>query len=142
VWLIADASVLVGELTRARGHALVHHEEFDLAITEDRWSEVEYELRQRLNAMQQHGHLTAEAAEVLYQASMGLRDTAILMVPLPDYAANEVQARRRIPRDPDDWSTVALALTLEAAIRTHDHDFLGCGLPTCTTETLLLHLDA
>ena len=51
-------------------------------------------------------------------------------------------ARRRVPRDPNDWPTVALALTLECGIWTADADFLGCGVATWTTETLQLHLDA
>jgi len=54
----------------------------------------------------------------------------------------ETVARRRIPRDPDDWPTVALALVLEAHIWTHDHDFLGCGVATWTTQTLLAEFEA
>ena len=49
-------------------------------------------------------------------------------------------AHKRIPRDPDDWPTVALALVLEAGIWTHDADFLGCGVPTWTVETLTAHV--
>ena len=33
--------------------------------------------------------------------------------------------------------TVALALVLKAGIWTSEQDFLGCGLPTWTTETLI-----
>ena len=54
----------------------------------------------------------------------------------PLYAALEDEARRRILRDPDDWHTVALALRLGAAIWTQDGDFLGCGVPTWTTDIL------
>jgi hypothetical protein len=50
-------------------------------------------------------------------------------------------SRPRIPRDPDDWPTVALALAVDAGIWTRDADFLGCGLPTWITETLLAHLE-
>ncbi len=50
-----------------------------------------------------------------------------------------------MPRDPDDAPTVALALALggdegECGIWTNDGDFLGCGLPTWTTDTLIAHL--
>lgn len=51
------------------------------------------------------------------------------------------EALRRIPRDPNDWSTVALALATGSDIWTLDHDFLGCGIATWTTETLLLQLE-
>ena len=63
-------------------------------------------------------------------------DEAIEVVPRHVYEHVEAIARRRIPRDPDDWPTVALALTLDAAILTHDNDFLGCGCATWTVETL------
>ena len=35
------------------------------------------------------------------------------------------QRGRDFTRDPDDWPTVALAIALDAAIWTHDCDFLG-----------------
>ena len=63
-------------------------------------------------------------------------------MPVTLYADFETVERRRAPRDPRDWPTVALALTLEAGIWTADADFLGCGAPTWTTETLLLDAEA
>ncbi len=50
-------------------------------------------------------------------------------------------ALRRVPRDPTDAPTVALALASDAAIWTADLDFFGCGVPVWTTETLLLQLE-
>ncbi|MGI8915588.1 MAG: PIN domain-containing protein, partial [Chloroflexota bacterium] len=50
------------------------------------------------------------------------------------------KARARIPRDPDDWPTVAAALALGADIWTRDADFLGCGCATWVTETLIAEL--
>ena len=35
----------------------------------------------------------------------------------------------------------ALALSSDAAIWTRDCAFNACGLPTCTTDTLIAHLD-
>jgi len=52
----------------------------------------------------------------------------------------EIEAKERIPRDPDDWHTVALAIHLNTAIWTQDNDFLGCGCPCWTTDTLISHL--
>jgi len=68
-----------------------------------------------------------------------------LPIPSEVYAGFEERAAYRIPRDPDDATTVALALALggdegECGIWTNDGDFLGCGLPTWTTDTLIAHL--
>ena len=32
-------------------------------------------------------------------------------------------------------------MTIDADIWTQDADFLGCGIPTWTTETLIAHLE-
>ena len=71
---------------------------------------------------------------------MRLIETSIVVIAQSNYSHLETTARNRIPRDPDDWYTVALALVMNAAIWTSDCDFLGCGCPTWTTETLLIHL--
>ena len=67
-------------------------------------------------------------------------ETWFALVPERLYLSFEPVARRRVPRDPRDWPTVALALALGAGIWTEDGDFLGCGLPTWTTATLAHHL--
>ena len=64
----------------------------------------------------------------------------VTQIPGALYGVHEGVARSRIPRDPDDWHTVALAIATDAAIWTADADFLGCGIATWTTETLLAHL--
>lgn len=46
-----------------------------------------------------------------------------------------------MPRDQRDWPTVALAIVLDAGILTGDNDFLGCGCPTWTVETLRRELE-
>jgi predicted nucleic acid-binding protein len=97
--VVADASVLVGELLRERGRA---------------------ELEDGISGLVDVG--------------------AIEIVAHDAYAHLEPVARRRVPRDPNDWPTVALALLLDAAILTGDHDFLGCGCPTWTIDTLLAEL--
>ena len=48
-----------------------------------------------------------------------------------------------MPRVPDDAPTVDLALggcDGRCGIWTNDGAFLGCGMPTWTTDTLLSHL--
>ena len=47
----------------------------------------------------------------------------------------------RLPRDPDDWQVVALALFLGVDILTSDEDFFGCGVATWTMDTLISQLD-
>ncbi|NQZ64621.1 MAG: DNA-binding protein [Crocosphaera sp.] len=67
-------------------------------------------------------------------------DQKITTIPLSYYQSFEEEARKRIPRDPNDWETVALSLALPASIWTQDYDFFGCGCPTWTTQTLLSQL--
>jgi len=57
------------------------------------------------------------------------------------YTHQETIARSRIPVILMT-GLLSLALLLGAAIWTSDADFLGCGLPTWTTDTLLVHLSS
>jgi predicted nucleic acid-binding protein len=58
-----------------------------------------------------------------------------------DYARLRERAIKRLPRDPEDWDLVALALTLNAPIWTKDKDFIGSGIATWTTQTVLLYVE-
>ncbi len=81
----------------------------------------------------------ADAGQVaeLLNSAFALLAVRVVHVPESDYHPLEAEARRRIPRDPDDWPLVALALHLGGApILTLDGDFLGCGLVTWTPDTL------
>lgn len=85
----------------------------------------------------EQARLTAEQASAIQQAiQMLVDDQVIEVIPRVVYEPMEVTARRRIPRDPNDWPPVALALTLDAGILTGDNDFLGCGCPTWSVDTL------
>jgi predicted nucleic acid-binding protein len=141
--LIVDANVLVAELLRSRGQELLAHPELQIVIADYVWGEAEHELRKRLTARFLRDGLGTEPVEpfligttaVVYQRVSRMSETF--------YNRHETVARRRIPRDPDDWHTVALALaygSYSADIWTYDSDFLGCGIATWTTETLLAHL--
>jgi predicted nucleic acid-binding protein len=73
----------------------------------------------------------------LEQAVSSLVETrAIEVVPREIYESLEDAAVGRVPRDRRDWPTVALAMVLDTGILTGDNDFLGCGCPTWTVETL------
>lgn len=138
--LVVDATVLVGELTRRRGRELIERPDLMLAVTERAWDEARHELRKRVRAIARRRGVVPATDEHLLATALSLVDTRVTLEPLSLYASFERIARARIPRDPDDWPTVALALALDAAIWTHDHDFLGCGVATWTPETLLARL--
>lgn len=135
--VVADASVLVAELSRTRGRDMAHDARLHLVVTEEQWSEVGHELQRRLRLMAEQGRLTAAQAVLIHaDVQTMIDDNTIEVVPQHVYHHLEPIARRRVPRDPSDWPTVALALALDIGILTHDHDFLGCGCPTWTFETL------
>lgn len=140
--LSIDASSLVAELPRARGKRIISLPEHELIVSEHAWSEVRHELPRRLAERERHGRLEPGGAAEVYQECLLVARRHIRVIPAWAYVSYESTARRRVPRDPRDWPTVALALALEAGIWTADADFLGCGVPTRTTETLLLDADA
>jgi predicted nucleic acid-binding protein len=142
VIVAADASVLVGELLRKRGRELLLHPDLRVLVAEQQWSEAQHELSRRLDILETRVGLTAEQREALEQAVNDLVETrAIEVVPNDTYAALEEIATERVPRDQRDWPTVALAMALDAGILTGDNDFLGCGCPTWTVETLSRELE-
>ncbi len=138
--LIVDTNILVGELLRERGQELIQNPALTLYATERILDETQYELRRRMTAKVRRGGLTEATAQQILEPAMRLIETSIVVVAQSNYNHLETTARNRIPRDPDDWYTVALALVMNAAIWTSDCDFLGCGCPTWTTETLLIQI--
>ena len=140
--LVVDANILVSELLRERGRRLFTHPGLDLFVADRTWSETQHELRRRVALMEEQGRLAVGTGTELLNAAFALAELRVTRVPDALFADRESAGRRRVPRDPDDLPTVALALALDAGIWTRDRDFLGCGLPTWTTETLLAELGA
>jgi predicted nucleic acid-binding protein len=142
--VVADASVLVAELLRERGRALLAHPNLRVVVAADQWRETQYELDRRTELLVEQGRLTIEQVSVIQEAIQILVEDQVIEVILRVvYEPMEATARRRIPRDPNDWPPVALALTLDTGILTGDYDFLGCGCPTWSVDTLreeLAHL--
>lgn len=136
--LVIDANILVSELLRERGKAMMRSTPHDLYIAENILEEALHELRKRINIIVNQRQMPEALGQSLLIAAQTVINDEIKLISESEYALLEAEARNRIPRDPDDWHTVALALLLEAAIWTQDCDFLGCGCPTWTTETLLL----
>lgn len=140
--VVADASVLVSELLRKRGRELLMRPDLRVLVAEQQWDETQHELFRRLGILESRVGLTAEQREVLERAVSELVEVrAIEVVPGDTYASLEQAATERVPRDQRDWPTVALAMALDAGILTGDNDFLGCGCPTWTVETLSRELE-
>ena len=136
-----DASTLIAELLRERGRQLMADAAFELVVATEAWRETTYELEKRIALLLRPGHLPPEEEAPLWDA-IGLVETYQLSIIPPNAYANYVgEALWRIPRDPNDVPTVALAPARNSGIWTGDRDFFGCGIPVWTTETLLAYLD-
>ena len=138
--LVVDANILVSELIRERGRKLIARPELELYMAEKAWDETIYELNKRIDKIVNRGVFSLSVGQSLLSDGIALAEARVAIVPHEIYAPYETIARNRIPRDPNDWFTVALALAIEAAIWTMDNDFFGCGVATWTTDTLLIHL--
>lgn len=134
--LVVDANVLVGELLRARGRRLLSDSRLELSVSAATWEEAEHEFSKRLKAFAERRELPDELAKALFAESLLLARRNVDIVPPSLYAGLQEDAIWRVPQDPDDWSSVALAIALDAGIWSEDRDFFGCGLPTWTTNVL------
>ncbi|MDA8076405.1 MAG: PIN domain-containing protein [Actinomycetota bacterium] len=141
--VVVDASVLVAELLRRRGRELFARPELHCLVAEDQWDEARHELEKRVAVIVGQGRLTdIQGEQLLGVVRAFVEGDAIEIVARRFYEHMEATAQRRVPRDPADWAPVALAVALGVGILTGDHDFLGCGCPTWTVETLLAELGA
>jgi putative PIN family toxin of toxin-antitoxin system len=136
--LVVDTNILVSELLRKRGRNLISSDLLDLFLAEKMRNEVEYELKKRIKFIINRTDLTEKLGQLQLKTALTLIEQKITTIPLCYYQSFEQEARKRIPRDPNDWETVALSLALPAHIWTEDYDFFGCGCPIWTTQTLLL----
>ena len=140
--VVADASVLVAELLRERGRALLTTPNLRVVVAEEQWDETLHELDRRIQLIVEQGRITESQAGRILQAIENLiAERVIEVVPRTMYQHMEDAARRRVPRDENDWPPVALAMALDTGIVTNDKDFLGCGCPTWTIETLRAELE-
>lgn len=143
--LVVDANVLVGELLRVRGRELFEKDVLRLHVSEEALDEALHEISRRAAQIVDQGRVNRPAVDAMLDEARGVIERRISPVPSEVYAPFEERATYRMPRDPDDVPTVALALALggddgPCGFWTNDGDFLGCGLPTWTTDTLLAHL--
>lgn len=138
--LVVDASTLVGELLRERGQVLLASLHLDLYVPARMWDETRHEVSRRLGVRVRKG-LPQETADRFWNAAVRLKDESVAEVPEELYEGLRDEALSRLPRDPDDWQIVALALSLGADILTADEDFFGCGVATWTADTLISQLE-
>lgn len=82
-------------------------------------------------------------AEPVWKAALETLMTAVQLVGHEELEMVELEARARIARrDERDWPGLAAALLLQCPIWTEDQDFFGTGVPTWTTSTVHLYLNA
>lgn len=134
--LVVDANILVMESLRARGRQRLHSSAFELHMTERAGAEFLHEFVKRLKLVSERASLSIEEQEEIEANVLATFTKSVRVVSTADYVHLEAQARPRIPTDPDDWPSVALAILLECVIWTEDKDFFGCGLSVWCTDVL------
>lgn len=80
--VVADASVLVGELLRERGRALILHTGLHVVVAEHQWAEADHELHRRLTLLCGTGRISAERQVELENDIRGLVDVETLLAEL------------------------------------------------------------
>ncbi len=112
----------------------------DLYVPARMWDEARHEVSRRLGIRVRNG-LPQEIADRFWNAAVRLKEESVAEVPEELYEGLREEALSRLPRDPNDWQVVALALFLSADILTVDEDFFGCGVATWTVDTPISQLE-
>ena len=124
--LVADASVLVAELMRDRWWTIARDARPELLVTDAQWSETDYEVSRRLAYLLEQRRIAETQHDLIRQNIVHMHEQRLIeVIPSDWYDDPEEVARRRIPRDPNDWPPVVAAIALNADMLTNDHDFRG-----------------
>ncbi len=138
--LTIDANILVNELTREGDmrHSLLMHPALEkLYIAEYTWDEASHVIDNRLRSWVRRGKLIERDADRHKMISTFFAESRCTFVVESIYAPLEREARQRIPDDPDDWHTVAVAMATKTTIWTLDQKhFFGCGMAIWNTKIL------
>ena len=137
-----DANVVLGLVTSPAGRSFLATPLLDLSMPIYTFDEFMEHIERPLQRKVARGLVAQAEADVQYAGAFSFVTGRVRRIPLEDYAAYEAEARDRVPGDPDDWHTVALALAFATEIWTNDRHFLGCGVPTWANETLRRRLAA
>jgi uncharacterized protein YfaA (DUF2138 family) len=78
--VVADASILVGELLRRRGRELLFHPDLHVVVAEDQWEETENELSRRLGILESQGRLAHEQRLALEESVRELLDARAIEI--------------------------------------------------------------
>ncbi|MGI8855821.1 MAG: PIN domain-containing protein [Thermomicrobiales bacterium] len=144
--LTIDANILVSEVDSETGMAqsLLLHPTFEAVyIAEYTWNEAMYVLDRRFAGWVRGGRLAQDIADDVLRGTIAVFASLCTVIPETTYTIYEREARMRIPGDPDDWHTVALALTTDTAIWSLDQKhFFGCGMAVWNTRVLRAVLTA
>ena len=138
--LVCDASTAVAEVLRQRGLRLFQDDGLELYMSEAAWSETRHELAKRVAIVAERHGLMADERDALLSNAIATLNASLNVVPTEAYAPFEATARGRIPQDPSDWPSVALALAIDVGVWTEDRDFFGSGLATWRTPILSHYL--
>ena len=107
----------------------------DLYVPARMWDEARHEVSRRLGVRVRKG-LPQEIADRFWDAAVRLKKESVAEVPEELYEELRDEALSRLPRDPNDWQVVALALSLGGE-DIGAEDFFGCGVATWTADTLI-----
>jgi len=117
--------------------SLLHPTLRTLYIAEYTWNEAMYVLDRKIEGWIRGGRLAEELAHGLLKTTVFVYASLCTVIAEPIYTRYEQEARRRIPGDPDDWHSVALAMTTGTAIWTLDQKhFFGCGMAIWNSKIL------
>ncbi len=141
--LVVDANILIGGVLGKRILEVIEElDEIKLFTPETSFNDALEHLPRILQERGGHqGFSETKTNEIIQTALERLERLrgVVEMVEKTDYAHMRERAIKRLPRDPEDWDLVALALTLDAPIWTKDKDFIGSGIATWTTQTVLFY---
>ena len=114
--LVVDASTLVAEVLRRRGRDLLATPSLDLVAAAEAWAETQHELQKRGRLLVQHRRIGTELADQLQAEVTAVMTAHVRLASQEVYADRLPEAGWRIPRDPRDIPSVALALALDCGI--------------------------
>ncbi|NEN87789.1 MAG: nucleotide-binding protein, PIN domain-containing protein, partial [Okeania sp. SIO3H1] len=87
--LVVDTNILVAEMLRKRGRALIRSQSLELFLAEKMKNEAQYELQKRISIIVNKGNFTQEEGQLELEVALGLINIRIITFPLYDYQSFE-----------------------------------------------------